>query len=221
MIAHALEVPVVGRALLTAARLTDGTVHIENQCLQRPSLTHRVDPATRQIHERCEILLRAENVRLETADLTGGSGVLVSQRCSATNHVTHRWVDSQSLGVVDILVACQSAVYGLTQQRHKLVLLVAAQAAVFEGGWGHFSQPERLIEFAIRQQSGIGCDLATEELEFQAAVKTDSQIVVFGVTHRVPLLLLHVERHNHCFSKVWRKLHAEAGQLIWEMRAKT
>ena len=69
VIAHALEVPVIGRALLTAVGLTDGAVHVENQCFQRLSLMHRVDPATGKIHERREILFCAENVRLKPADL--------------------------------------------------------------------------------------------------------------------------------------------------------
>ena len=79
------------------------------------------------------------------------------------------------------------------------MLRVAPHAAVLERVWGHFSQPERLIEFAIRQQPGVGCDLATQELEVQAAVKTDSQIVVFGITHWVPLSLWHETRQTPCF----------------------
>ena len=87
--------------------------------------------------------------------------------------MTRGGIDRQSLGIIHIFVACRSTVDRLTQQNKQVMLLVAAHAAVFEGGWGHFSQPARLIEFPIRQQSGVGCDLPTQELELQAAVKTD------------------------------------------------
>ncbi len=38
------------------------------------------------------------------------------QRCSATNHMTHGRIDRQSLGIIHVFVACQSAVDRLTQQ---------------------------------------------------------------------------------------------------------
>ena len=63
------------------------------------------------------------------------------------------------------------------------MLFFAAEATVSEQITGHFSETKRLVKFPIRQQPGVGCDLATQELELQAAVKTDSQIVVIGVTH--------------------------------------
>jgi hypothetical protein len=71
------------------------------------------------------------------------------------------------------------------------------------------------------QQTGVAGDLAATELQLQAAVKSDPQIIVSGVTHWIPLSHWHVERRNHCFSRVWRKLHAKAKQLIWEMRGET
>ena len=67
------------------------------------------------------------------------------------------------------------------------MLLVAPRATVCEGGGGHFSQPERFIEFAIRQQSGVGCDLVYDvrDSQTQASVAIDAatkMIDIEGVT---------------------------------------
>ena len=43
-------------------------------------------------------------------------------------------------------------------------------------------QAKCFIKFAVGQQSGVGGDLAPQELELQAAVKTDSQIVVIDLS---------------------------------------
>ena len=75
MIAGALEVPVVGRALLPTVGLADRAVHIQDQLFQRLTLVDRVDPAAGEPQERREITLAAERLRLESADLAGGSGV--------------------------------------------------------------------------------------------------------------------------------------------------
>ena len=87
-----------------------------------------VDPLAGEVHELLQVVLLAENLRLEPANLTGGSGVLVRQHSPAAHHMTHRRVDRQSLCIVDVLVARQAAVDGLPKQRHHLVLLVAALA---------------------------------------------------------------------------------------------
>ena len=63
------------------------------------------------------------------------------------------------------------------------MLFILAEARILQVVCTHFGETKRLVKFPIRQQPGVGCDLATQKLELQAAVKTDSQIVVTGVTH--------------------------------------
>ena len=41
-------------------------------------------------------------------------------------------------------------------------------------------KPERLVEFAVGQQPGVGRDLAAQEFQLQPAVETDPQIARFG-----------------------------------------
>jgi hypothetical protein len=71
------------------------------------------------------------------------------------------------------------------------VLLVPAEARILQAVCALRSQAERLVEFSIGQQPSVGRDLAAQELELQTTVKTDPQIVLFGVTHGVPLSAGH------------------------------
>lgn len=76
MIAHALEVPVVGRAFLLSIGVTDGAVHIENQFPERLALADLVDPLARKIHQRCQVAPGAENLGLEATGSAIGTGTL-------------------------------------------------------------------------------------------------------------------------------------------------
>ena len=61
------------------------------------------------------------------------------------------------------------------------MLFVPAEPRILQIAYAHFGETKRLVKFPIRQLTGVGCDLATQEFELQAAVKTDSQIVVFAL----------------------------------------
>ena len=133
--------------------------------------------------------------------------------------MAHRGIDAQPLGIVDIFITCQAAVDRLPQQRRQTVLLVAPHADVVQRIEGHFCQAELVVQFAVGQQPGVSRDLAAQEFQLQAAVKTDPQILVLAVTHRVPLSAWHELAEYPCFSRVWRKSHAMPAGFIWEMRA--
>jgi hypothetical protein len=91
----------------------------------------------------------------------------------------------QPIGVVDILVAGQAAEHGLTQQPGQQVTGVLAAAAVRENTPGQIGQAEGVVEFAIRQQPGVGSDAAAVEFEPQAPVEIDLQKAVIRFTRRV------------------------------------
>jgi len=110
MVTEALEVPVVGRALLPTVGLADRAVHVENQLFQRLPLVKRVDPAAGELHQRREVALGAERLRLKAADLAARSGLLLRLTGPATDHVAHGRIDAQPLGIVDIFITGQSAV---------------------------------------------------------------------------------------------------------------
>jgi hypothetical protein len=62
---------------------------------------------------------------------------------------------------------------------------VLAGARIGEHLTRHPAQAERIIEFAIGQQSSIGGDDGAAKLEHQAAVKIEPKSIRFRFTHRV------------------------------------
>jgi hypothetical protein len=114
VIALALEVPVIGRALLTAVGLIDGAVHIKDQILQRSPLADLVNSVTRKIHQLTQIVFRAEDLCLEPTDLAVRGSLLLGLAGSAINQASHGWVYCQSLGIFDIFASRQSIVDRLT-----------------------------------------------------------------------------------------------------------
>ena len=79
------------------------------------------------------------------------------------------------------------------------MLFILAEAGILQVVFAHFGETKHLVEFSIRQQPGVGCDLATQELHPQAAVKTDSQIVVVRVTPLASLSLWHETHQIPCY----------------------
>ena len=93
-----------------AIGFTDRAIEIEDHLFGRLSLMDLVDPLAGEIHQRREVALGTERPGLESGDFAGRGGLLLRQRSTPTDNVTHREVDGQSLRVVDVLVARQSAV---------------------------------------------------------------------------------------------------------------
>ncbi len=50
---------------------------------------------------------------------------------------------------------------------------------------GNIDQSDRIIQFPVRQQPGVGSDLGTVELQLEPAVKIQPQNPLFRFTHRV------------------------------------
>ena len=110
---------------------------------------------------------------------------------SAANHVSHGGVDAQPLGVVDIFITGQSAVDRLTEQRYKAMLLVLAKARILQVVCTRLGQCQRLVEFSVRKQPGVGGDSAANKPQLQTAIEMDPQRPVLAVTHRVFLSAWH------------------------------
>ena len=68
---------VVGGTLLLAVGLAAGTVYIKNALSKRLAHVNLVDPFAGKGHQVPQVVLGAEDVRLETTDPTGGSGALI------------------------------------------------------------------------------------------------------------------------------------------------
>ena len=87
--------------------------------------------------------------------------------------------------VVDVLVTREAAEHRLTQQPGQHVPGVLAAAAFRQSAARQVGQPERVVQFTVGQQPGVGGDAAAVELEPQAAIEIDPQRAVIRFTRWV------------------------------------
>ena len=77
----------------------------------------------------------------------------------------------ETFGVVDVLVTGEAAEHRLTQQAGQQVACVLASTAFRQDTAGQISEAERVIQFSVDQDAGIGGDAAAVEFQPQAAVE--------------------------------------------------
>jgi len=82
---------------------------------------------------------------------------------------------TEALSVVHVLVSGKPTEDGLPQHADKGMPAILASAVVGQDLARHRRQPERVVKFAIRQQSGIGGHDRTAKLQHQAAVEIEPQ----------------------------------------------
>ena len=92
---------------------------------------------------------------------------------------------AQPLGVVDVLVSGQPPEHGLPQHAHERVPAVLAGAGIGEPLARHRAEAERIVEFAVGEQTGVGGDDRTAKLEHQPAVEIEPQRLAIRFTRRV------------------------------------
>jgi len=112
VVALTFEVAVVGRAFLLAIGRADRAVHVEDQLAGWTPLADSVHPFAGHRQERVEVVRVAQHVCLKTGHLARGGSVPIHG--TPSDDVTHDGIDPQPFGVVDIFIACQAAVDGLT-----------------------------------------------------------------------------------------------------------
>jgi hypothetical protein len=93
----------------------------------------------------------------------------------AADYPSHRRIMTEALSVVHVLVSGKPTEDGLPQHADKGMPAILASAVVGQDLARHRRQPERVVEFAIRQQSGIGGHDRTAKLQHQAAVEIEPQ----------------------------------------------
>jgi hypothetical protein len=81
----------------------------------------------------------------------------------------------QPLGVVHILVSRETAKDGLPKHPGQCVSPILAGAGIGESFARQRRQPQRVVEFAIFEQPGIGGDDRTAKLNQQSAVEIEPQ----------------------------------------------
>jgi hypothetical protein len=118
--------------------------------------------------------------RLEATHLAGRSSLTIQS--GAIHHGAHRRIVGETLGVVDILIAGEAAEYGLAEQTGQQMAGVLATAALRQRRTGQVGQPERVVEFPVGQQPGVGGDAAAVEFQLQAAVEIDPERPIIRFT---------------------------------------
>ncbi len=174
---------VVGAALLLAIGRALARIHIEHYHSWRSPSVHAVDPLPGQISKRREVLRTSEPFRLETPHLARGCRSIMNR--SIANDPPHRRVTTQALGVVHVLVARELPEHRLPQQADQCVPTVLARARIREHLARPHGQPQRVVQLAIRQQSGIGRDHSAAKSQHQTAVEIESQRPASRFTRRV------------------------------------
>ncbi len=106
-----------------------------------------VDPAPRQVRQSSEVVGLRQHPGLEPAHGTG-RGRTMLQRATTNNPVHHR-IATQSVGVVDVLVAGEA------------VPSIPPCARVADQTRGHVRQTKGVFEFAVKQQSTVRTDRRT------------------------------------------------------------
>jgi hypothetical protein len=82
---------------------------------------------------------------------------------------------AQALGVVNIFIPSEPTEHRLSQQTDESMPAVLAGARVGEHLAHHRAEAERIVEFAVGQQSSIGCDDRPSKLERQSAVELEPE----------------------------------------------
>ena len=91
-------------------------------------------------------------------------------------------IEAEAFGVVDVFVAGKSAVDALAEEGQQTVLGVLPRAGVVQAGGGRAGQSEGVVEFTVREQSGVTGDGGAVELQLDFAVEIDAHGVVLAVT---------------------------------------
>ena len=178
------KMAVVGATFLLAIGRALARIHVEHDDLRRPPLVHPVDPLAGQVGERGKVLRSAQPLRLEPTHLARRGG-RPNNRPTA-DHPAHRRVAAQPLGVVHVLVARQPPEYRLAQQPGQPVPTVLAGARISQPIGTRVGQVERVIQFAVSQQPGIGRDRGAAKLQEQTTVEIQPQSALIRFTRRVP-----------------------------------
>jgi hypothetical protein len=97
----------------------------------------------------------------------------------------HRRIMAQAFGVVHVLVSSEAAEERLPQHPDESMPTVLARASVSEHLIRHHTEAERVVEFAIGEQSGVGGHDRTEEMKYQSPVEIQPESLAIRFTRRV------------------------------------
>ena len=114
----------------------------------------------------------------------------------AADDPSHDRVEAEPVGIVHVVVPAKAPENGLAELRDKTVATVLPTTGVGEYVPGNLAQSDRIIQFPVRQQPGVGSDLGTVELKLEPAVKVQPQNPLFRSTHRGS----HINTHKYAYN---------------------
>ncbi len=97
----------------------------------------------------------------------------------AADDPPHGGITAQTVGVVHVVVATKASENGLAELPDKIVATVLPTTGIRECVPDDLGQSDRIIQFPVRQQPGVGSDLGTVELKLEPTVKIQRQNPIF------------------------------------------
>jgi hypothetical protein len=173
---------VVGAAFLGAMGLADAAVHVEHDGGLRTARMHPVDPGPDRSARR-----QGWRRRSATRSRNGPSGwsrrLADPARCDPPRRASpDRAPDDRRRSHPHNRPGGQTRI-GATSRRAGGGVLAAS--ALRQRSPANSVRPERIVQFTIGQQSGIGGDAAAVKFQLQAAVKIDPQRPIIRFTRWV------------------------------------
>ena len=170
VVADRLEVSVVGTAFLLAMDRTLGGVQVQNDPLGVVERFRLPDQLSVQRHQPQQVLFARQHLRLEAVQRRGQGRTAIPDLLRTDQ--PKRRIDRNPLGVVEVLVAGESAVNRLPQQISERELLVCALPGVAEMLVNQFSETEPFVQFANQNQATVGSDVRSLEIDFEKSIET-------------------------------------------------
>ena len=115
VIAHALEMTVVGCFFLIAVHRTLRTVNVQNHPLMDSAGHSSFYPPGIKQGKSLEVILLSKQFGLKPTHLACAGGI--SLRTLPSHQDSHSWVLGKAVGIIGVVVSCEAAVNGLSQQR--------------------------------------------------------------------------------------------------------
>lgn len=162
---------------------TGARIHVEHDAARRTAGIDEINPLFRKISKGGKVLFGGEPLCLEAAHLARRGRA--DMRRLAADDPAHRRIVTQELGVVHILVSSEAAKHRLPQHSDESMPAILTGPCVREPLTCHRCRAERVVEFPVGQQSGVGGDDRTTKLEHQSAVEIESENLISRFSRRV------------------------------------
>lgn len=211
-----LEVAVPDRALLVAMDRAFGTVHVQRDALRCLPVVHGVDPAAGKVGQGFQILGPGQHLGLEPAHSTRRGSTVLHRPIA--DELPHHRITAEPVGIIDVLIACETREDRLSQEAGEKVPTVPAGARIGDQIRGHVGQAKGVIEFAVKQQAAVGADGRTMEREFDGAVELEPQGPGLRFTRRVRRHRATPSLLSHCYREDITPSRPPEAFIIWGMR---